>query len=157
MVRGFLSKTPFRVAVVSPHMVPSYGPLIWSSHKVPHMVLSNNPLIWSSHMVPSDGPLIWSPHVVPSYGPLIWSRAVTDNRFKSIRIDSSSQPINRFKTPESIHWNYPLFLPLQWHCCQKMPTILFLSNITNNILILLAVWCIMLYFYSLFIVILFNK
>ena len=31
------------------------------------------------------------------------SRAVTINRFESDRIDSSSQPINRFKTPESIH------------------------------------------------------
>ena len=31
------------------------------------------------------------------------SRADTINQFESDRIDSSSQPINRFKTPESIH------------------------------------------------------
>ena len=34
---------------------------------------------------------------------LLESRAVTINRFGSNRIDSSSQPINRFKTTESIH------------------------------------------------------
>ena len=31
------------------------------------------------------------------------TRAVTINRFESNQINSSSQPINRFKTPESIH------------------------------------------------------
>ena len=31
------------------------------------------------------------------------TRAVTINRLESDRIDSSSQSINRFKTPESIH------------------------------------------------------
>ena len=43
--------------------------------------------------------VLWShtPYMVP------WSRAVTINRFESNQIDSSSQPINRFKTPESIH------------------------------------------------------